>query len=79
MDVLNLLYDMKYGSAGPPKIYLGDDIKKYQVNSGKSHWSMSNIQQTNNAIKTVEGLPKDEDRQSRKAKSAGNQMFLNKY
>ena len=41
MDALALEYDMKDVSVGPPNIYLGDEIKKYQVRSGKSHWIMT--------------------------------------
>ena len=51
--VLSLTYDIKDGLAGPQTIYLDADIKKYQVNSGKSHWSMSSTQYVKNAIKTV--------------------------
>ena len=37
IDALALTYDLKYGSVGPPKIYFGAEIKKYQVRSGKSY------------------------------------------
>ena len=48
MDELALTYDLKEVSVGPPNIYLGDEIKKYQVRSGKSHWSMSITQYVKN-------------------------------
>ena len=41
MDALDFTYDPNSGSVGPLKIYLGDEINKYQVTSGKSHWIMS--------------------------------------
>ena len=41
IHALYLTYALKDGLVGLPKIYLGSDIKKYQVRSGKSHWRMS--------------------------------------
>ena len=35
MDDLALTSDLKEGSVGAPTIYLGADIKKYQVGNGK--------------------------------------------
>ena len=66
MDKLDLVYDLKDRSAGLPKIYLGAEIKKIQVRSGKSYWSMSSTQYVKNEIYTVEGPLKDEYRQLRK-------------
>ena len=40
MDALALAYDLKDVLVGTPKIYLGAEISKYQVRSGKSHWIM---------------------------------------
>ena len=40
MDTLALTYDLKDGSLGPPKIYLSNEIKKYQVRTVKYHWKM---------------------------------------
>ena len=37
MNAPDFMYDLKDGSMGPPTIYLGAEIKKYQVKSGKSH------------------------------------------
>ena len=79
MDALTLTYYLKDGSVGPPKIYMGAEIKKYQVRSGKSHWSMSSTQYVKNVINTVEGLLKDEDRQLRKVKLAGKHPFQDGY
>ena len=52
----DLEYDLKDVSVGPPTIYLRAEIRKYQVKSGKYHWSMSMTQYVKNAINTVEGL-----------------------
>ena len=60
IDALDLMYDLRDGLVVPPKIYLESEIKKYQVRSGKSHWSMSCTQYVKNAIKTIEGLLKYE-------------------
>ena len=45
-----------------PKIYLGAEINKYQVRSGKCHWGILSTQYVKNAIDMVEGLLKDRDR-----------------
>ncbi len=76
MDTLGATYDLKEGSVGPPTIYLGAKIKKYQVKSGKSHWSMSSTHHVKNAVKTVEDLLKADGRSLRKAKSAVKQPHL---
>ena len=62
MDTLDLSYDMKELLLELPKIYLGAEIKKYQVRSGKYHWIMLNIQYVKNEIETLELMLKDEDR-----------------
>ena len=54
MDLLDLTYYLKEISVRPPMIYLGAEIKKYLVRSGKYHWSMSSTQYLNNAINSVE-------------------------
>ena len=79
MDVMDLAYDIKDGLVVLPNIYLGAEIKKSQVKSGKSNWSILSTQYANNAIKTLEGLLKDEDRQLIKVKSAGKQLLPNVY
>ena len=53
MDDLAMTCNLKEGSVGEPTIYLGAEIKKYQVKSGKEHYSMSSTQYTNNTVKTV--------------------------
>ena len=53
MDALALKYDLKYKLVGPPKIYFGAEINKYQVRIGKSHCIMSSTQYVKNAIKMV--------------------------
>ena len=48
MDALDFTYDLKYGLVGPKNIYLGNEIKKYQVRSGKYHWRMSGTEYEKN-------------------------------
>ena len=60
MDAMVLMFDIKDGSVVPPNIYLGAETNKYQVMSGKYHWSMPITQYVKNQIKTVEGLFKYE-------------------
>ena len=79
MGVLALMYDMKDGLAGPPKIYLGTEIKKYQFNSFKSHWVITSTHYMNNMIKAAEVLFKDEDRHLRKFNLSGKEPLENLY
>ena len=79
MDTLYLAYGLRNGLVVPPTIYLGAEIKKCQVKSGKSHWSVPSTQYVNNAIKTLEVLFKYEDIHLRKVKADGNQTLLNRY
>ena len=60
------MYDMKDRYVRPPNIYLGAEMKKYHVRSGKSHWSMSSTQYVKNGINAVESIFKDRDRYLRK-------------
>ena len=50
IDALSFMCDLKYVSVVPLKIYLSTEIKKYQVSSGKTHWSMSITQYCNAEI-----------------------------
>ena len=59
MDTLALAYDLKGGPVVLPKIYLGTEMKKYQVGSGKSHWNISSTQYVENEINTEEHCKTD--------------------
>ena len=56
MEAFSITYDLKPGSVGSPTIYLGAEIKKYQVANRKEHYSMLSTQYVKNGIKTVEQL-----------------------
>ena len=79
MDTLALAYYLKDRLVGPPKIYLGAEIKKHQVSSGKRHWSMLSTQYVKNAINTVKKILKDEYRQLREVNSDGKHPLPNGY
>ena len=79
MDALDLKYNLKDRLVGLTEIYKGDDINKYQVKSGKSHWRISFTQYMNNTINIVELLLKGEDRQLRNFKVYINQTLTNIY
>ena len=79
MDTLALTYDLKDGSVGPQTIYLGAEIKKYQVKSGKSHWSMSSTPYVTNAVKQVEVMLREDGRELRQVKTSGKQVLPTGY
>jgi hypothetical protein len=79
MDALALTYDLKDGSVGPPTIYLGAEIKKYQVKSGKSHWSMSSTPYVTDAVKQVSEMLREDGRELCKVKTSGKQPLPTGY
>ena len=79
MEYLALTYDLKAGSVGEPTIYLGAEIKKYQVKSGKEHYSMSSMKYVKNAVKTVIQLLLEEGRTLRDTRPSGKQPLPSNY
>ena len=71
------MYYLKDVLVGPPKIYLGAEIKKYQVNSGKYCWSIPSTHYMKNTIKTIEVLLKSEYIQLKRVNSSVNDPFRN--
>ena len=63
----------------PLKIYFDAEIKKYQVMSDKSHWSMSSTQSVKNAINIEQAMLKDGKIQLKKFKSDERQTLPNGY
>ena len=78
MDALSLTYDLKEGSVGTPTIYLGAEIKKYQVASGKEHYSIL-ITHVKNVTKTVEQLLRYDERTPIDTKASGKQPLPSNY
>jgi hypothetical protein len=54
MDELGQLYELKSGSVHEPDIYLGADMEKVQLPSGKTGWAMGSKTYVKNAVKVVE-------------------------
>ena len=79
MDDLALTYDFREGSVGLPTIYLGEEIKKYQVRNDKEHYCMSSMQYVKNGIKIVEQLLNNEGQQLRVTKTSGKQLLPSSY
>ena len=79
MDNLAMSYDLKEGSVREPRIYLGEEIKKYQVISGKEHYSMSSKKYMKNSVKKVEQLLLEEGRTLRDTRTSGKQPLPSKY
>ena len=79
MDDLALTYDLKEGSVREPTIYLGAEIKKYHVKSGKEHYSMSSMQYLKNEVNTVEQLLLEDGRTLRDTRTSGKQPLHSNY
>ena len=79
MDDLVLTYDLEEGLVGAQTIYLGAEIKKYQVGNGKEHYSMSSTQYVKNGLKNVEQLLNDNGQQLRVTKMSGKQPLPRSY
>lgn len=79
MDSLGAMYTLKKDSVKPPEIYLGANIEKFQVPSGRSHWSMNSTRYVKNALATVEELLKTEGRELRNNNKNGKQPLPTGY
>jgi hypothetical protein len=69
MKALEKLYELKPGSCGPPTMYLGANISKYQLEDGRSSWCMSARDYVKNAVKNVEEELLKEDHTGLKSKA----------
>ena len=74
-----LTYDLEEGLVGAQTIYLGAEIKKYQVGNGKEHYSMSSTQYVKNGIKTVEQMFNDDEQKLRVTNTSGKQPLPSSY
>ena len=76
MDELGRLYELKPESVCEPNIYLGADMEKVQLPSGKVEWAMgSKIYVKNTVKKVVETLSIAEDDPEAKLKSIAQTRF----
>ena len=53
-DELGKYFDLKEGSIGPPKIYLGGHMRKLNIENGNEAWSFSSTQYVRAAVENVE-------------------------
>ena len=62
MNELGKLYELKSESVHEPNIYLGADMEKAQLPSGKTEWAMgSKRTYVKNAVKVIESLIAEDD------------------
>lgn len=79
MDVLAMSYDLKEDSMGPPSIYLGAGVEKYQLDDGTMAWSVTSQQYVENALLTVDSLLKQEGLELKAMKKSGNTPLPHGY
>ena len=78
MDALGQLYELKPESVKEPELYLGANMEKVQLPSGKTEWAMSSRTYVKNAVKVVEALITDDDPET-KLKSTAKNPFPGGY
>ena len=72
MNKLGKLYELKSGSVHEPDIYLGANMEKVQLPSGKTEWAMGSKTYVKNAVKVVESLIAEDDPEAKLKTSARN-------
>jgi len=72
MNELGKLYELKSGSVHEPDIYLGADMEKVQLPSGKTEWAMGSKTYVKNAVKVVESLIAEDDPEAKLKTTARN-------
>ena len=55
---------MKESSIGPPKLYLGDHVRKVELDNGAKAWAFSSSQYVQAAVKNVESYLDEQDKWS---------------
>ena len=60
LDTIDSFYKIKEGSLEEPSTYLGTQIYKHNLPDGRWAWGMSSHKYVQNAVKTVEGLLKED-------------------
>jgi hypothetical protein len=78
MNELGKLYELKPESVHEPDIYLGANMEKVQLPSGKVEWSMGSKTYVKNAIRVVEALIMEDDPEA-KLKSTTRNPFPSGY
>ncbi len=78
MNELGKLYELKPESVHEPDIYLGANMEKVQLPTGKVEWSMGSKTYVKNAIRVVEALIMEDDPEA-KLKSTTRNPFPSGY
>ena len=68
MDDLGKSYELKEGSVGPPNIYLGAELQRFQLRDGREAWSMSSSKYVKSAVKNVKDMLAEEGKELRYSK-----------
>jgi Reverse transcriptase (RNA-dependent DNA polymerase) len=79
MEALGKTYELKEGSVKPPELYLGANISKYQLPSGKEAWSISSNQYVKSSIQTVNDLLREDGHELRTGKRQGKTPLPSGY
>jgi hypothetical protein len=72
MNELGKMYELKPDSVHEPDIYLGADMEKVQLPSGKVEWAMGSKTYVRNAVKVVEALIAEDDPEAKLKTTARN-------
>lgn len=72
MNELGKMYELKPESVHEPDIYLGADMEKVQLPSGKVEWAMGSKTYVRNAVKVVEALIAEDDPEAKLKTTARN-------
>ena len=59
---LGRYFELKESSIGPPKIYLGGQVRKVQLDNGVNAWAFSSSQYVQAAVKNVESYLDEQDK-----------------
>mgnify|MGYP001272535206 CR=1 FL=1 len=59
---LGRYFELKESSIGPPKIYLGGQVRKVQLDNGVNAWAFSSSQYVQAAVKNVESYLEEQDK-----------------
>jgi hypothetical protein len=79
MEALGKTYELKEGLVKPQELYLGANISKYQLPSGKEVWSISSNQYVKSSIQTVNDLLKEDGHELRTGKRQGKTPLPSGY
>ena len=58
-----MIFEIKNNKYGPPTMYLGGDIEKFQLPDGSSAWSMTSCSYVKSAVETVRVLLAEDGRE----------------